>query len=197
MMLLCDIGNSSYHFYDGEKNYKYSLKQFNPKHIQKQVFYISVNKDISKTLTLLDNWIDLEVYIDKKSYYATMGIDRIVALYGLENGVVVDIGSAITVDVVKNSCFMGGYIYPGIKAMEQTYKNISPALDYSFNFELNLDKMPKNTQDAISYGYIKPLVDEIYSHGLDITLTGGDANRFKKIFQDAKIDEMLLFKAMK
>ena len=126
-----------------------------------------------------------------------MGIDRIVACESIIDGLIIDAGSAITVDVVKGGVFEGGFIYPGVNAMAQTYKNISIALDYSFNFELDLGKMPKNSQDAISYGYLKTLYSEVMSHNIDIFLTGGDANKFAKIFPDAKVDDKLIFSGMK
>ena len=126
-----------------------------------------------------------------------MGVDRIFACEAIKNGIIIDVGSAITVDIVKDSLFQGGFIYPGIKAMGQTYKNISSALDYSFNFDIDLDIMPKNSQDAISYGYIKTLYSEVSSHNMDIFLTGGDANMFTKIFPNAKLDKSLIFKGMK
>jgi type III pantothenate kinase len=57
--------------------------------------------------------------------------------------------------------------------------------------------MPKNSQDAISYGYLKTLYTEVMSHNLPIVLTGGDAEIFSKIFKDATVDERLIFKGMK
>jgi len=196
-MLLCDIGNTSYHFQDENHNYRESVKTFFPQNIQKRVYFISVNQELTKVLKNLDNWIDLSSFIDKKKYYETMGIDRIFAIEAVKNGVIFDAGSAITVDVVKDGFFEGGFIYPGHAAMRESYKNISPALNYSFNFELELDIMPKNSQDAISYGYLKTLYCEIVSYKLPITLTGGDAQRFQRIFKDAKVDEELIFNGMK
>ena len=196
-MLLCDIGNTSYHFLDGENAFKESVSTFKPTSITKKVYFISVNAVVSKRVASLENWIDLAAFVDKKKYYETMGIDRIVAAMAVKNGVIVDAGSALTVDVVKNGVFCGGFIYPGVKAMQKTYENISPALAYSFNFECDLDIMPKNSQDAISYGYLKTLYLELISHNLPIILTGGDASKFKKIFKDAKIDEQLIFNSMK
>jgi len=196
-MLLCDIGNTSYHFLDKKREYKQSVSSFDPASIKEKVYYISVNKALHVKLSSLSNWIDLSEYIDKKKYYETMGIDRIFALESILNGIVIDAGSAVTIDVVKNEEFVGGFIYPGIKAMQKTYENISPALAYSFNFECDLDIMPKNSQDAISYGYLKTLYCEVMSHKLPIVLTGGDALEFKKIFPDAKIDTALIFHAMK
>ena len=203
-MLFCDIGNTSYHFLevnlkdcDNIKEYKEYVNSFNPLLIKEKVFYISVNKDVNKLLKGASNWIDLALYVQIDSYYKTMGIDRIFACEAVEDGIVIDTGSAITVDVVKRGVFKGGFIYPGLTAMHETYKNISSALDYSFNFELNLDKIPKNSRDAISYGYLKTLYGEVMSYDMQLYLTGGDAKQFASIFPHAKIDETLIFNGMK
>jgi type III pantothenate kinase len=196
-MLLCDIGNTSYHFLEDERSFKESVESFNPENIKEKVYYISVNHRISEKLHDLPNWIDISVFVSRDNYYETMGIDRIAAVEAIENGIVVDAGSAVTVDVVKDALYVGGFIYPGIKAMQKSFRDISQALDYSFNFELNLDKMPKNSQDAISYGYLKTLYCEVMSHKMPVVLTGGDAGVFTKIFKDATVDERLIFTGMK
>jgi type III pantothenate kinase len=196
-MLLCDVGNTTYHFLEDEKDYKFCVEDFKPETIKEKVFYICVNLDVKIKLQNLDNWIDLSKFVNMKNYYETMGIDRIFACEAVENKVIIDIGSAITVDIVKNSIFEGGFIYPGINAMQKTYENISPSLSYSFNFELNLDKMPKNSVDAISYGYLKTLYVEVMSYNMEIILTGGDALEFALIFKDAKVDKQLVFNGMK
>ena len=196
-MLLCDIGNTSYHFFDGNREYKKDVKTFDPSSVEEKIYFICVNNSLHVKLKSLQNWIDLSLLIDKSEYYSTMGIDRIFAMQSVLDGVIIDAGSAVTVDVVKNGKFMGGFIYPGRDAMQKTYTNISPALSYSFNFECDLDIMPKNSQDAISYGYLKTLYCEVMSHNLPIILTGGDALEFKKIFTNAKIDTALIFHSMK
>jgi len=196
-MLLCDIGNTSYHFLDDESDYKKSVNSFNPLEITQEVFYICVNPVIAKLLKGQKNWIDLAPYVDMKNYYETMGVDRIFACEAVSNVVIVDAGSAITVDVVKEGVFEGGFIYPGIQAMQETYTNISSRLDYSFNFECDLDIMPKNSQDAISYGFLKTLYSEVISHKMDVILTGGDAYEFQKVFKNAKVKEDLIFSGMK
>jgi len=81
--------------------------------------------------------------------------------------------------------------------MQKCYANISKALDYSFNFECDLDIMPKNSKDAISYGYLKTLHSEVTSYEQPIYLTGGDAKRLQTLFKDAVVDEFLLFNGMK
>lgn len=196
-MLLCDIGNTSYHFYQDGKLYKKSVESFSPQDIKEKVYFISVNSAVKQKLVTLFNWVDLAEYIEIEKYYDTMGVDRIVAIEASSDSVILDAGSAITVDVVKNEQFMGGFIYPGATAMQKTYENISPALAYSFNFDVELDIMPKNSQDAISYGFLKTLYVEVTSHNLPIVLTGGDALEFKKLFKNARVDENLIFNGMK
>ncbi|MBN2816124.1 MAG: type III pantothenate kinase [Campylobacterales bacterium] len=196
-MLLCDIGNTSYHFLGEEGDYKKSVKDFNPQTLTQKVYYISVNSYINETLEKLPNWINLLEFVDLTKYYSTMGVDRIFAVEALEHGVIVDAGSAITVDRVESGNFQGGFIYPGLRAMQETYAKISPALAYSFNFDVELDIMPKNSQDAVSYGTLKTLYSEVSSYGLPIVLTGGDAELLSKVFKNAKVDKFLIFSGMK
>ena len=196
-MLLCDIGNTSYHFLNHKHDYKENVKTFNPKTIQETIYYICVNTEVKKALDSLDNWIDLSKFIDKDKYYETMGIDRIFACEAISDGVIVDAGSAITVDLVEDSNFEGGFIYPGVEAMQETYKSISPVLDYPFNYKLGLTQLPKNSRDAISYGYLKTLHGEVSSYEKQIFLTGGNAELLLNIFPDAKLNPQLIFDGMK
>lgn len=196
-MLLCDIGNTSLHFFDGKNDYKKDVEHFDSLSISEEVFYICVNPQLKEVLKLLKNWTDLSLHVEMSKYYATMGIDRIMACEAVENGIIVDAGSAVTVDVVKDGKYEGGFIYPGMKIMQKTYADISSVLSYSFNFEVSLDKMPKNSKDSISYGYLKTLYSEVISHNKEIILTGGDAEKFAHIFPTATIDKKLIFSGMK
>ena len=195
-MLLCDIGNTSYHFYDGSIEYKKNVEDFKPQTITQKIYYISVNSSVNRKLSSLKNWIDLGLYLDRSAYYETMGIDRVVACEVVNNGVIVDAGSAITVDVMRDGVFEGGFIYPGVNAMQKTYKTISPALDYEFNFSLDTKTLAKNSQDAISYGFLKLLYSEVLSHNLPIILTGGDGDKLQTLFDSATLNRHLLFHAM-
>lgn len=196
-MLLCDIGNTSFHFHSDTKNYKENVTNFDASGVKDIVYYICVNPQVTETLKELSNWENLAESIDMTNYYETMGVDRVVACEAIDNGLIIDAGSAITVDVVKNGVFEGGFIYPGFNAMQDTYSAISSRLKYPFNFDLDLEVLPKNSQDAISYGFLKTLHCEVIRHGLDIYITGGDAELFAKIFPLAKVDELLIFKGMK
>ena len=195
-LLLCDIGNTSYHFYDLQNDYKESVKHFDPTCVKEDVHYICVHPGIKKALQNLPNWHNLEERIDRSNYYDTMGIDRIMACETIENGVIVDAGSAITVDVVQDGAFRGGFIYPGLKAFEQAYASISDALAYRLDTDIDLSYFPKNTPDALAYGFLSGLVKEIRSYDLDIFLTGGDAKVLQKHLPKAKVDRLLVFRGM-
>ena len=197
-MLLCDIGNTTLDFLDelGVAT-KESVATFEPKMITQNVYFVSVNAAMNEKLKDLPNWINLKEYVDMSKYYETMGIDRICAVEAIESGVVVDAGSAITVDVVRDGVFMGGFIYPGVRAMSEAYKSISSALDYEFNFSLSLEILPKNSADAISYGFLKTLQREVLSHNLPVILTGGDLSKLHQIFPNATCNTTLIFEGMK
>ena len=195
-MLLCDIGNTSFHFYDLQHDSKKSVNNFDPASITEDVHYICVHPRIKKELKQLPNWHDLEKRIDRSRYYETMGIDRIMACEAVKSGVIVDAGSAITVDIMQDGLFQGGFIYPGIKAFEGAYASISDALAYELRSDIDLTHLPKNTPDALSYGFLSGLVKEIESHGLDIILTGGDALLLQRHISKAKVEPLLLFKGM-
>ncbi|MEA3372125.1 MAG: type III pantothenate kinase [Campylobacterota bacterium] len=195
-MILCDIGNTSLHFQDGDRLYKESAELFDPAALKEDIYYISVNAELDPVLELLPDWINLAPHIAMDNYYKTMGIDRIMACEAIDNGIIIDAGSAITVDLVRDGLFEGGFIYPGVRAMQKCYSEISRRLDYSFNFELDLDKMPKNSRDAVSYGYLRLLHAEVSRYGLPIYLTGGDARVLQTLFPSAVVDEALIFKGM-
>ena len=88
-----------------------------------------------------DNWVNLRAYVDFDKYYKTMGIDRIMVCEAMNNAVVIDAGSAITVDLIEKGEHKGGYIYPGLTALAKCFHDISPALEVSFNFDIDLDKV--------------------------------------------------------
>ncbi|MEJ2468579.1 MAG: type III pantothenate kinase [Campylobacterales bacterium] len=198
-MLLCDIGNTSYHFYDDERgrDYKEGAAAFDPVSVKERVFYINVNAAVQPKLDALEHWVDLRRFVDWENYYATMGIDRVMACEAIEDGVIVDAGSAITVDLVRAGRFEGGFIYPGLSALQKTYREISPRLENSFNFDMQLDKMPKNTKDAISYGALGLLAKEVRAYGMPVYLTGGDASDLMPLFTQPSHEPLLLFSGMK
>ena len=195
-MLLCDIGNSNVDFYHDGKIWSQSLeefKEFNPK---EEVYFISVNDSITKELG--KNYINIETWFDFDTIYQGIGVDRVAACYTIQNGIVVDAGSAITVDVMSGGLHMGGYILPGINSYEACYASISKRLDKRIDPNVLLDALPQKTEDAISYGAIKPIIMILEHTCRDKTVyfMGGDGKYFSKFFKKSIYDRSLIFRGM-
>jgi type III pantothenate kinase len=195
-MILCDIGNTSVDLFSEGKCTKFSAESFDPATLHDDVYYVSVNVSLNKHLREHTNWHDLRELIDWGKYYPTMGIDRIMVCEAVEDGVIVDAGSAITVDVMRGGVYQGGFISLGLRAAQEAYVRVSPALDMSFNFEVDLAKMAKNTPDALTVGFMAPLIEKIERLGKPLYITGGDARLISRFFSEAIVDEELIFKGM-
>ena len=195
-MILCDIGNTTADIFENGVCRKMALTKFQPELLGGEVWYACVNGSFSEILGDLPNWHNIVPLIDWDKYYPTMGIDRIMVCEAIDDGVIVDAGSAITVDVMRDGAYEGGFISLGLKAAQEAYARLSPALATSFNFEVDLDKMAKNTPDALTIGFLALLVHKIESLGKPIYLTGGDAQILARYFSDVFVDEVLVFKGM-
>ena len=198
-MILCDIGNTTFHFQINGISKKYFINEELPK-LEEKIFYISVNENATKKL--LDNYtncINLKDKFSFKTTYEGMGIDRKVACFGETNSIVVDAGSAITVDVIKSSIHLGGFILPGIMSFKKSYADISPVLDHEINTKVNLDKIPLCTKDAISYSILKSIILPIkeIAKNENIIFTGGDGEFLSSYFENCIYKEDLIFEKMK
>lgn len=199
-MILCDIGNTHFFFFEESRgSYKEKADTFEISSISEKVYFISVNHYWEKRLEHEENWINLRNYVDFSAFYESMGIDRIACCMAAENALIIDAGSAITVDKMEQAQHRGGYIYPGFAAFEKCYRSISPRLELSFNFDIDLAIMPKNTRDALSFGALAPLVCSIreLSQDSSVIITGGDAERLHPFVPHALIDHELVFKGIK
>ena len=128
-----------------------------------------------------------------------MGVDRRALCLSHENGIFVDAGSAITVDVVEEGRYQGGYIFPGLKALLKSYEDISPVLKTELNKTISLAELPTTTKEQISYGIIasiKALIDK-HSEGKTLYFTGGDGQFLSSFFEEAVLDELLVFNGLR
>ena len=171
-MILCDIGNSNVDFYQDGKIWSVSHTKFKDFSTRESVYYICVNEEMKYYLQNKNNFIDLEPYFEFDTIYQGLGIDRIASCSTISDGMIVDAGSAITVDIMSGGMHLGGFILPGIVAYEQCYKSISPRLDVSINPSILLDALPQKTNDAISYGVIQSIILTIEATCKDFLLIG-------------------------
>ncbi|QKF58505.1 type III pantothenate kinase [Aliarcobacter lanthieri] len=198
-MILCDIGNTTFHFLIDGKHKKYFLDEKIPK-FKDEIFYISVNEKATKKLLKKNPQAkNLSNIIKFDTTYKGMGIDRIVASIYQENTIVVDAGSAITVDIIENKIHKGGFILLGVYSFLKSYEKISKKLKVDFEKNINLDKIPLQTKDAILYALTKSIILPIKEVSLNknIIFTGGDGEFLSQFFENSQYKKDLIFENMK
>ncbi len=196
-MIVADIGNSRIHIMDDDGAiYHLDIDSAIERFGNKSVYYISVNHHISDRIKSLKSWVDVSDRLVMDGFYDGMGADRKAISLSMGDGIYIDAGSAITIDVVREGRYQGGAIIPGIKRLKESYASISKAL--SIEPEYNIDNFPLNTSAQIGYGIIAP----IYSLILNIRdkdtvwISGGDGRVLSQFIEDAVYDERLVFKGI-
>ncbi len=129
----------------------------------------------------------------------TLGLDRLAAAIGAnvlfvaKNVIVVDIGTAITFEVInENAEYLGGTISPGLMTRFRALKQFTEKLPLCDISHIDPKKaIGKNTQDAIAVGVwqgvlceiegcVERIAEKYYMTDYKIILTGGDAVYFEK-----------------
>lgn len=198
-MILCDIGNSDAKILQDTEFTSLNFEKLALFESTEKVFYINVNENAKEIIAQKNNFINLEPYFKFDTIYQGLGIDRIAACYTVEDGVVVDAGSAITIDIISHSMHLGGFILPGIAHYRKAFAEISPRLKCELNTQLSLDAFPQRTVDALSYGVFKSIFLLIQNAALNKKLyfTGGDGQFLANFFEKAIYDKLLVFRGMK
>jgi len=191
-MILVDIGNT--HFHILKNNEILHLK--NAPKLEGDIFYISVNKKKEKEFLKLNKAVNLKEFVKFNTTYEGLGIDRIMACKSIEDGVVVDFGSAITIDIMENGIHKGGVIMPGIYAFKKAFVTISDVLKFNIDYK---EGLPQNTNEALnmgSIGAIKCMIEK-FRDNKKLYFTGGDGKLFTNFFEDCEYIEDLVFRGMK
>ncbi len=199
-MILCDIGNSRMHVYDGISVRHLSHEEGIALFRESELFFICVNDSVRERIGReAPGWIDISQRHRLKTDYEGLGIDREAACLGIEDGVVVDAGSAITVDVMEKGRHLGGWIWPGLSAWLSAYRDVSEKLAVELVSDVELDRLPLKTEDAVSFAILASVKTMIqrFAREKRIVVTGGDAPVVAHILPGAEIDETIVFKGMK
>ena len=198
-LILCDIGNTTYHFLIKGKHKKYFLDEKVPK-FDEEIYFVSVNEKATKRLLKKNPHAkNINKLLNFKTSYQGLGIDRALACSFQDNCVIVDAGSAITVDIMEESKHIGGFILLGLRRFMKSYPKISKKLKFEFEKEINLDKIPLKTKDAIQYAMLKSIILPIKEVSLNknIIFTGGDGEVLSKFFENSIYKKDLIFENMK
>ncbi len=139
----------------------------------------------------------------------TLGQDRLAAavggarLFPKENVLIIDVGSAITYDVVtKENTYIGGNIAPGLKMRFTILKQMTKKLPY---LEVEPDDLiplfGKNTHDAVAAGVIRGIIFEVKGYMRTLAdrgdtfrtiITGGNSPYVSKYIESARVEKHLV-----
>jgi type III pantothenate kinase len=199
IMLLADIGNTRVHIYDGDRVIHLTHQEAIKRYAGSRVLYITVKHQLKSKLSSLKNWVDISDRMILKGSYSTMGVDRKALCLSYKTGIFVSAGSAITVDIVEDGEYMGGFLLLGLSQYIKSYGLISPALKCELNRDIDLDRLPKSTIDGISYGIVSSIKSIISQHQKDkkLYISGGDGEFLSPFFDNAIFDEKLIFFGMR
>lgn len=133
----------------------------------------------------------------------SLGVDRWLALlagYAIARQacVIVDCGSALTVDLLNSSGeHLGGYIAPGLKLMRHALLGYTQRIQVAYtpaNFSLapgcDTETCVTAAQSAMAYGLIELALRQLRQHVAEepaLILTGGDADWLHSCFPAAQI----------
>jgi type III pantothenate kinase len=188
-MLLYDVGNTNIKCYkDGKVTI---VDDFS----DEPFYYISVNPKIKE----FKKGINLAPYFKLKTNYKGLGVDRVAVCYAVNDGVVVDAGSAVTVDVMSKGVHKGGFIMVGINGYKESFANISTALKFDLDETIDIEKLPQSTHQALNFATFKSLylmIKEV-SDGKKLYFCGGDGKFVSRYFKDSIYKKDLVFEGMK
>jgi len=197
-MLLYDIGNTNIKIYHDSK-VEVVRAETDLTFPKKKFYYICVNSLYHDRLEKLDNAINLESKIKLDTGYKGLGVDRQIVCKALQNAVIIDAGSAITVDIMRDGKHKGGFITLGLHSFEQSFAKISDALVFKIDEDVNLNSLPQNTKDALNFATFQAVVGAIEKVRGDLPLIfcGGDGKKLLRFFKDASYHDTLVFEGMK
>ncbi len=183
-----------------------------------EVFIISVVPELDSVIDKLQNHAKRLIKLNADDYHKLMefdgpdvkqmGADRVVLdVYFSQkynsNCIIIDMGTAITVDVIKNGRYVSGYIYPGFATSLFALIGNASQLDNIQYQDLNSDNICVTSEAQINdgiiigtVGAINNLVAQSLSHfdtKIDIYITGGYFNLLHEVLDNKKLDKILNF----
>jgi type III pantothenate kinase len=140
----------------------------------------------------------------------TVGVDRLanvagLVAYGFSRGVAVDLGTAITVDILDNGAFQGGMIAPGPTLQARALHEHTAALPL-VDVVVEAPLIGRDTPGAIQAGVMHTTIAGVAAvvrrlarrlgPTTPIVLTGGWASRLAPALRAARVDPHLGFRGL-
>jgi len=189
-----DVGNSNAKWKFKGEYFENPINEFNivklPKSSKIWVSNVSSSFVIEKNpnISIVESQKTYKSLLNSYRKPNMLGSDRwlaMIASYEINQNksfIVLDIGTAITIDLVEKGIHKGGLIAPGLGLIQSTI-NSFPCAEIS-----GINKLGSSTEDAWSIGtnymtisFINKKIAEMLSHfpNMDVNITGGGFNYLK------------------
>ena len=185
---------------------------------QTQELSTLLNNSGFRKVTIARSQLEQAGVINSYDQAERMGIDRWLAMIAAhasslqrnekQGVIVVDAGSALTIDVLKSDgVHLGGYIVPGLlMAQSALFANTERVVRYDEAIDSGsqlgkYNKLGNNTLQCVEYGVINQLVALVQSvidqhSGYEIIFTGGDGEMLAGFFTTGIVDKNLVLKGL-
>ena len=188
------------------KNFETELKS-SPAIYSSVKTYDEINSTLFENLRLIPKFEAHEFLGMPVNYSNTIGMDRLIgsfycyqkyALDSEQKVAFIDAGTFLTVDLIGQNGLAGGYIFPGLELIRNTYQAGEQLHIPEIQPLLRPFELPHSTDQAIHSAYsilihsIVPLVKD-----QKVILTGGNANELAKLLPQAIQVEHLMHKALR
>ena len=191
-----DIGNTNTKWKYQDKYFETTTSEFNLAELPKssKIWVSKVNsnfKIINKPgISLVESQKKYKSLINSYEEPNLLGSDRwlaMIASYEINPSrgfILVDIGTAVTIDLVDNSgLHVGGVIFPGLTKIRNTFNNLPVSQ------KINTNEIGQSTEGAWSLGTLNLIVNginqkiydlKIIEPGVNIFITGGGFEEVEK-----------------
>lgn len=147
--------------------------------------------NLKASFDLKSRWAKNKFFDMPVHYTETLGDDRLIVAYGIymqkkskEKILVIDAGTFMTMDLIDDTGFVGGYIFPGINIFLASYRRGAhlPTLTMKENIELK--DFPHTTEEAIFSAaeiYLNSVLETVIKKTSPdkIVITGGSSEFIK------------------
>lgn len=169
--------------------------------------YPEINQTLFPNLKAVPEFNGKEYLGMPVHYSKTIGIDRLIgSLYCFreilnkdqDKLALIDAGTFITVDFISAKGLEGGFIFPGLELLRNTYSAGEQLHIPERKPSAKALEIPHSTEEAIHAAYsalVQAIVDCVGKK--KVVLTGGNSKDLEHLFEDVHVDKNLMHNALR
>jgi pantothenate kinase type III len=193
-------------FHNQIENYEQELKVA-PAIYSSVKTYEEINRDLFPNLQIIPAFEGKEFFGMPVNYTNTIGIDRLIgSLFCFQNYAsesdqkiaLIDAGTFLTIDFIDKNGLAGGYIFPGLDLLRNTYQAGEQLHIPEIHPVATPNEVPHSTEQAIHSAYtilMQSVTSIVKDH--QVILTGGNAKDLADLLPNSIQVQHLMHKALR